>query len=406
MSSIGPEFEGKTTAVQEFDLRSYRQNLESDPDSQSVDWLVLHYSIACGHCRMLAPQYISIAESYASTPRLRFGAINLLNQENRILVEEKNIRSAPHLVHFKVTMTPEGAYQRTKTRVAHSANMIRTYLAEIYGSPSDGGIVQDSLSSASSNTDHRNTIFSIRSDAIIGLSVLLHYEIFKGSSSFLSFENMEDLSKVLVACESTLQLHSCSTIRNQLEKMIQSGQVLTKGVWEDIIKSHEYIFPPISTVKLRSCSTLSCATWRLLHSISLGGTHLTPQDAMLTIRIIVDKFFSCIECRAHFLQHYDACDFGRCDSPNPSWKDVTLWLWRVHNAVTLRVHPGRGVWPTPQDCPECSDDEDTIYIFIISNFPTASVPPVQASLDNPQKSFSVSPGNILIVIVFILVLVA
>jgi len=109
----------------------------------------------------------------------------------------------------------------------------------------------------------------------------------------------------------------------------------------------------------------SCGFWKLLHVITLGvaeqrgGQNLidsgmvvpttvvfSPALAADTIRNYIDKFFTCKPCREHFLATYDDCNNNRrCErltndknAENPSdWKELSLWLWEVHNDVSVRL---------------------------------------------------------------------
>ncbi|CAE8671503.1 unnamed protein product, partial [Polarella glacialis] len=50
--------------------------------------------------------------------------------------------------------------------------------------------------------------------------------------------------------------------------------------------------------------------------------------------------------------------FGRCDLKADDRKGAALWLWEVHNDVTLRVSaesskPMPELWPSASHCPHC-----------------------------------------------------
>jgi len=116
----------------------------------------------------------------------------------------------------------------------------------------------------------------------------------------------------------------------------------------------------------QSCgdSGFSCGLWKLIHIMSVGlaehrgGLNLiegevvdvetrvfSPMEAADTLREYIDNFFSCNECRNHFIGMYDECKFRRCDRLSDEaggieaedWKQFALWLWEVHNDVSVRV---------------------------------------------------------------------
>ncbi|CAE6943011.1 ABC1K3 [Symbiodinium sp. KB8] len=96
---------------------------------------------------------------------------------------------------------------------------------------------------------------------------------------------------------------------------------------------------------------------------SEGGMALRYQDpeigvreAQAFVRTFVDNFLNCKQCRERFIWDYDQCNYGRCDYKD--WQSLPLWLWRVHNAVSLHVASHRDTpvdrrWPEYQDCPRC-----------------------------------------------------
>ena len=88
----------------------------------------------------------------------------------------------------------------------------------------------------------------------------------------------------------------------------------------------------------------TCALWQFLHLLCAhagGDDGARPVDVMEAIRIVVDDFFHCSECRRHFLDHYEKKDWGRqelIDHPdNMDNEALQLWLWRAHNNITART---------------------------------------------------------------------
>ena len=170
----------------------------------------------------------------------------------------------------------------------------------------------------------------------------------------------------------------------------------------------------------------SCGMWKLLHIVTLGvaehrgGINLVesklmggetkifpPADAADAIRDYMEHFFGCDECRKHFIEKYDSCAFRRCDrltddeddADADDWKQLALWMWEVHNDVSVRVantkidrlqkklsskHLAgaqsikilqsqedeiRAIWPRLDDCVLCFDDsgkwnENSVFEFL------------------------------------------
>mmetsp|Transcript_31117 Transcript_31117/g.51859 ORF Transcript_31117/g.51859 Transcript_31117/m.51859 type:complete len:400 (-) Transcript_31117:62-1261(-) len=152
----------------------------------------------------------------------------------------------------------------------------------------------------------------------------------------------------------------------------------------------------------------SCGMWKLLHVVTIGvaeqrgGKNLvesgmmapstktfSPMEAADTIRDFIDNFFTCRPCRENFVQNYDECENNRrCDrlSDNiesatvPDWKELPLWLWEVHNEVSVRLVKERAalsferkgvrkmvrvkdevkaIWPNVDSCILCFNDDGT-----------------------------------------------
>jgi len=72
----------------------------------------------------------------------------------------------------------------------------------------------------------------------------------------------------------------------------------------------------------------------------------TPMSASGVIRGYIHNFFGCKVCRDHFIAKFDDCSYRRCirladasddDIDADDWKELALWLWEVHNDVSVRV---------------------------------------------------------------------
>jgi len=171
-----------------------------------------------------------------------------------------------------------------------------------------------------------------------------------------------------------------------------------------------------SCMRRDSPQGFSCGMWKLLHTSTVGiaeqrgGLNLvqsasrifSPADAADTIREYMAHFFGCIECRNHFIAQYDECSFRRCDrltdvaqaATPEDWKQLALWLWEVHNDVSVRVGHERierqrqnvktsrfrmaklksedqikHLFPSIEQCLQCFDDdgrfdEDNVFEFL------------------------------------------
>jgi hypothetical protein len=154
-----------------------------------------------------------------------------------------------------------------------------------------------------------------------------------------------------------------SHLRNDFEDATKS-----KENFKEILKSYPLARKGWSAScqnKILKSEGFSCGFWKLLHVITLGvaeqrgGQNLIDSGMMVpttivfspalaadTIRNYIDKFFTCRPCREHFLETYDDCDNNRrCErltgdkttEKSSDWKEISLWLWEVHNDVSVRL---------------------------------------------------------------------
>ena len=87
---------------------------------------------------------------------------------------------------------------------------------------------------------------------------------------------------------------------------------------------------------------------------------------MNAIYTFVDNFFSCRECRDHFIEMYDNCEYDRCKiDENSNNKEIALWLWRIHNNVNRRVKSDNAAWPSEE---HPWDNDDTIYNYLVETY--------------------------------------
>jgi hypothetical protein len=375
---------------------SYKEQLIESPGSNSPDWLILCYSPLCGHCLRFAPFYMELAARFQGYAGLRFGAVNVIEPSNRPIVAAENIRAVPVLEHYRITLQEDGRLTRQKTILPRDIGGLVNYIDGLYPlvGEYEGSFTEGDVANAPRQQRVISDPRSFVEDAETALSLLLNFEVFRGNMTLLSPQTTKHLTNLLSVCEGTFPnlkvAQACKEIRHAVINVASEHVGLSRDTWESVLGSSP--LAKSSDSKLKSCTSLTCALWRVLHvfSIGLGGkprTLISAVDAMTSIRAIMDEFSSCAECRSHFLQHYDRCDFGRCDSSEPTWEKTAIWLWRFHNAVTLRVHRGRDPWPPSRECPKCFHDDGSAYEFLVSSY---SLVPVNQPLRMDEKSFSQS----------------
>ena len=146
----------------------------------------------------------------------------------------------------------------------------------------------------------------------------------------------------------------------------------------------------------------TCGLWDLLHIMSVGSSkpvhqlygfhsgYLTaPSQSAEIIKRFLSAFFACDVCRWHFLDMYENCGHDHCKrltsqmsalttDPAQSSRELSLWLWEVHNAVNVRLMKEAAmredrevteaeklaaVFPSTKLCPTCWEDENTLKVY-------------------------------------------
>lgn len=88
----------------------------------------------------------------------------------------------------------------------------------------------------------------------------------------------------------------------------------------------------------------TCGMWYLMHFFTVSGEAHKDRDGfgavavMDTIYHLVEQFFTCDECRGHFIKEYKSGAFGRSDIKSDDYAALSLWLFHFHNSVSLRVN--------------------------------------------------------------------
>lgn len=202
-------------------------------------------------------------------------------------------------------------------------------------------------------------------DASLSFMAGLKYGVFK-SDDILTAKQTAALKGWLDLMSVSLPpewgLHSLiDELNDNIDFVSQSNENLLK-----ILRKHPLprtTWSP-SCMRLNSSQGFSCGMWKLLHTSTVGiaeqrgglnliesgavdrGTRVfSPADAADTIREYMAFFFGCIPCRDHFIAQYDECSFRRCVrltddellATPEDWKQLALWLWEVHNHVSIKV---------------------------------------------------------------------
>jgi thiol oxidase len=239
---------------------------------------------------------------------------------------------------------------------------------------------------------YRRTSREIEDDAHRSLDLTLRSGVFQAPDEPLGGSAKEALLEFLLLLDKVLP-PTWTTLHDLVHQIADNFVFASKS--EDYLVSYLDRSPPRASSWSPYCSHglstagYSCGLWTLFHSATVGAvefngmslrrSRIGTEGVARHVRNFVQEFFSCAECKAHFVSSFDNCDFDRCrvlstDAGNTShreWQHLPLWLFRVHNSVNLRraieiksgmrklsseerkFQPVPELWPSRDDCPPC-----------------------------------------------------
>jgi thiol oxidase len=240
---------------------------------------------------------------------------------------------------------------------------------------------------------YRRTSQEIESDAHRSLDMTLRTSVFQAPDEPLGEGAREALLDFLLVLDKVLP-PTWTALHGLVHEL--SSNFLFASKSEDYLVSFLDRSPPQAPSWSPYCSHgsptagYSCGLWTLFHAVTVGAVEFNSMSLHRNrigtervarfVRNVVHEFFSCAECKAHFVSSFDKCDFDRCrvlamDVGNVTtqreWQHLPLWLFKVHNSVNLRraaeiksgkrrlsreerkFQPEPELWPRRVDCPPC-----------------------------------------------------
>ncbi len=375
LAPVGAGLFAENGPVIELSSTTFREVIEASPGPVKPDYIVLFYSSLCSHCRKFAPYFHDTAASLRTAGGVRFCAIDGANPTNWDILIERNIRFFPRVYTITSKFNdPLRSWEPEWEELA--VNPLESFRDRLIGRmPHLRSFVSNRADPLKVHILPKNIDSSaplaMNLDASSALSTLLNTEVFRGNETVLNTEKVEGLRALLKLCYNILALPDVKTDCQNLHLAL-GGQLTppTREFWTSTLKQTRSLKPSAIEPSFRTCQTYSCALWRLLHLFSLGPVgsraheaEIRPLDAMNGIRNVVDLFFSCSECRHHFLEGFDGCLYERCAvaGPKMNWSHTGLWLWRFHNSVTNRVKNSNTSWPDSGLCKECFNPDQGYY---------------------------------------------
>lgn len=357
--------------------------------------IVEFYAPWCPHCQHFAPTYGSLATQYEDAPSVTFFAVNCEDHADVCTANEvkgfptikafvKNTNStykgdqtlgnltawiteslAEHgLPAPKIKEAPAPAWQHeNKTRISPSpvrrmdlAATLFNGFEQMIGQIPDGGHMSVTKTGALLTWLHRVS-------TIPGLAVPLQ-QMVKSTADGLSLTGRSTATGI-----------SKASLSSALDDLQLWGFAYGKKGSYPTLRGNEK--------EWSACAGpghgYPCGLWQLLHSLTVysdGGPASSgialasaypaatdeemtdAQKVLVDIRLFIEQFFPCEQCRSHFLQEVGAPD-GEVVRSISSRGDVLLWLWRTHNKVSKRLAPEWGiseelvVYPPVRSCEKC-----------------------------------------------------
>jgi len=164
-------------------------------------------------------------------------------------------------------------------------------------------------------------------------------------------------------------------VRTRIQKIEDANghAVLCHNEWQTYVKIVRRALDAVRAKQVLppSCRTETCRMWTLLHVLTVAnlarsreGQVAVSSDALVnsfifdTLASFLRRYFTCQACRKHFLEEVAAESFGLAAARIGGPKDLALWWWRLHRAVSLRVaKEGKckadRQWPAADVCKGC-----------------------------------------------------
>lgn len=112
-----------------------------------------------------------------------------------------------------------------------------------------------------------------------------------------------------------------------------------------------------------------CGLWKMFHYLTVNAAkdkfYKNPRIILDTMHGYIKNFFSCEDCKNHFLQMADRRQLIRVND----WDEGILWLWAAHNEVNNRLSGDETEdpaypkiqFPSRERCTQCHNIQDNTW---------------------------------------------
>lgn len=358
-----------------------RSKLLTHSDSITKKGLIMlvdFYLPWCPHCRQFSPVWSAVANSFSNSSEIiRFGSMNCVEFKatcKRVgisrfpLVRPFLINDVGFLVPLLGSKTKESPETIGKTNLTYMKNWVKTALLTF-------GIEVYPLNISMKTLSKTNV--SITKVNPTDLATTLHYALWNGvfvSNSTLSGARAQAMKIWINTIMESFPGDACSQLGQLLQLLNKSAapsktawgkQLLTLTVFDKSLgKSRKW------DVCAGKYHQFPCGLWQLFHTIVVRAPKNQGGDALRGIQTFVRYFFTCSVCQQHFLS------MTKVLTNNPevaySNEEASLFLWELHNRVSVRLAPKWGyteaeaIWPPAEACPSCRATNETSAISVLN----------------------------------------
>ena len=433
------------------DIDSYYESLGDKPQETEVhripsfltsnyefDRVVNFYSPWCAHCQKFKPRYIDLAERFSTSTnkdlqKIEFHTVSC--SAHHWLCKASSIQGYPIVRIYKRGSVD---FQEAKRFTPQAiAAVFGIQLDKIYseqkGEFQDVELrqynqdVYDVLGAAMDA--YRRTKKDVFHDATVSLLFALQFDVNVENSDtgpsrdtrIAAFSTWIDL--LYWTLPSSWKVN---TLINDIRVNNNFNFLTNDAIAQAVENNKEVVLPDPSALWTNSCQRRSrksegytCGLWSLLHIMSIGVAEqhhavIGDTETVRTEHVVeamhdyINNFLGCKICKTNFNKlykkscgkHGNGCDRFKKDKykgkridprKNPNleyWRDLSLWVWELHNSINLEVLKERKaadgqeangadiedvIYPSAKACPNCKTrsgqwDKNEVYNYLKSQY--------------------------------------
>lgn len=346
-----------SAAVVPLDATNWRREVAKENNGLFV---VEFYAPWCPHCQHMAPVYSACADWFSKQATkdkvISFGAVNCV--KSRTLCDKYKIRAYPTLFSFRRGVDPE------PKEIPRSPPVLDKLIEVVKKRVEDEGLTKPGQWTAMPDPAPEHPADATKPKpaapaaspqlADLATAVLqgIHRGTFVGTGHLMG-ERKAALEAWLGLLSSRLPTATQGAPLAAFAAALKAKPSWSRAAFDTALSQVRLYRIHLAESKWVGCkgspSPYACGLWLLFHTMTAHSPDAGAKATLMGIGEYVSHFFPCQQCQEHFAKHSAELPSLTLDTT----KEAALWLWKVHNAVTARVHPTRVAWPTAQECASC-----------------------------------------------------